>query len=176
MATKTIKNLPKGPAGSARNERLNSEIPADLDNALRVYCATKRMSRRSVIEDALRTYLNPLSEEGGDATIARRLQRMDQSLQVLTESDRLQVETLGVFVQVALGVLPEPKTDPEKLEFANKVKRRFPRFIDLVSEVLAERSRGLYSYLPKQMLTTAGDFPEPSTDPFDNKEPENDDH
>lgn len=176
MATKTIKNLPKGSAGNARKERLNSEIPVDLDNALRIYCTTKRMSRKSVIEHALRNYLTPPSEDNRDAMIARRLQRMDQNLQVLRESERLQVETLGVFVQVALGVLPEPKTDSEKLEFADKVKRRFPRFIDLVSEVLAERSRGLHSYLPKQMLTTACHFSEASTDPFDNKEPENDGH
>jgi hypothetical protein len=176
MPTKTNKNLPKGPAGSAHKERLNSEIPVDLANALRIYCTTKRMSRKSVIEHALRTYLNPPSDDNRDVMIARRLQRMDQNLQVLRESERLQVETLGVFVQVALGVLPEPKSDPEKLEFSDKVKRRFPRFIDLVSEVLAERSRGLHSYLPKQMLTTADGFPEPSTDSFDNKEPENDGH
>lgn len=154
--------------------RLNSEIPAELDDALRVYAATKRVSRKNVIEQALKTFLNPSSEDNRDAMIARRLQRMDQKLLAIVEGNKVSTETLGVFVQVALGLLPEPITEPEKNEFAAKVKRRFPRFIDLVTEVLAERSRGLYAHLPKQMVATPADFPEPPAGQGANKEPADD--
>jgi hypothetical protein len=167
MATKTTAKTPKR---AERLVRLNSEIPEELDNALRVYAATKRVSRKNVIEQALRTFLNPSSEDNRDAMIARRLQRIDQKLLTVVEGNKVSTETLGVFVQVALGLLPEPLTEAEKKEFADKVKRRFPRFIDLVTEVLAERSRGLYAHLPKQMVATPADFPEPQASQAANKE------
>ena len=173
MATKTTAKPPKR---AERLVRLNSEIPEELDNALRVYAATKRVSRKNVIEQALRTFLNPSSEDNRDAMIARRLQRIDQKLLTVVEGNKVSTETLGVFVQVALGLLPEPLTEPEKKEFADKVKRRFPRFIDLVTEVLAERSRGLYAHLPKQMVATPADFPEPQAGQAANKEPADDSH
>ena len=164
---KTAAKTPKRPE---RLVRLNSEIPEDLDNALRVYAATKRVSRKNVIEQALRTFLNPSSEDNRDAMIARRLQRIDQKLLTIVEGNKVTTETLGVFVQVALGLLPEPLSEAEKKEFADKVKRRFPRFIDLVTEVLAERSRGLYAHLPKQMVATPADFPEPTAGQASNQE------
>ena len=165
-----VKTAAKTPKRPERLVRLNSEIPEDLDNALRVYAATKRVSRKNVIEQALRTFLNPSSEDNRDAMIARRLQRIDQKLLTIVEGNKVTTETLGVFVQVALGLLPEPLSEAEKKEFADKVKRRFPRFIDLVTEVLAERSRGLYAHLPKQMVATPADFPEPTAGQASNQE------
>ena len=170
------KTTAKTPKRAERLVRLNSEIPEELDNALRVYAATKRVSRKNMIEQALRTFLNPSSEDNRDAMIARRLQRIDQKLLTVVEGNKVSTETLGVFVQVALGLLPEPVTETEKKEFADKVKRRFPRFIDLVTEVLAERSRGLYAHLPKQMVATPADFPEPQAGQAANKEPADDSH
>jgi len=149
--------------------RLNSEIPLSLDEALRMHAATKRVSRKIIVEQALRAFLSPGSEDNRDAMIARRLQRIDQKLLTIVEGEKLTAETLGVWVQIALGLLPEPITGPEKEEFSAKVKRRWPRFIDLVTEVLAERSRGLYSYLPKQVVARPEDFAEPAG-PTDNKE------
>lgn len=144
-----------------RMVRINSEIPSSLDDALRVYAATKRVTRKTVIEQALRAYINPNSEDNRDAMIARRLQRVDQKLLTLMENERLLTEAVGAWVQVALGLMPEPLTDAERREFADKVKRRWPKFVELVADVMQDKARGLYSYLPKNMVATSEDFPTP---------------
>lgn len=151
----------KAPKRAERAVRLNSEIPESLDDALRVYSATKRVSRKSIIEQALKAFLNPSNEDNRDAMIARRLQRMDQRLKTLGEGNKLLVESLSVWVQISLGLMPEPQTEGERREFSDKIKRRFPRYVDLLTEVLAERSKGLYSYLPKELFAAPSDFPEP---------------
>jgi hypothetical protein len=98
-----------------------------------------------------------------DAVISKRLQRMDKQLLALMETNRLQEETLALFIQVSLGLMPEPKTQVEKNDFKDKMTRRWGRFVDQLSEVLLERSSGIYSYLPKEFIAKASDFPTPTT-------------
>ncbi|MGD0958292.1 MAG: hypothetical protein ABSB19_00650 [Methylomonas sp.] len=71
--------------------------------------------------------------------------------------------TLALFIQVSLGLMPEPATQAEKTKFKDKMTRRWGRFVEQLTEVLLERSRGIYSYLPKEFVATASDFPSPTT-------------
>ncbi len=159
------KTKPEKPtSGIGSSVRLNVEIPNSLHNAIRVYAASKRVSKKEVVEQALLAYLNPTSEDNRDAMIARRLYRIDQKLLALVEGSRVNTETLAVWIQFALGLMPEPSTAIEKKEFKDKMNRRWPRFIDHLTGVLAERTRGIYSYLPKQIIATKSDFPEHPAD------------
>lgn len=141
--------------------RLFVEISGDLDSAMRVYAKTKRVDIRTVVEQALRRFLNTDVENNRDAVISKRLQRIDRQMLALMETNRLQEETLALFVQVSLGTMPEPVSQREKTEFKDRMNRRWVRFVEQLTDVLAERSRGIYSYLPKEFVATTADFPSP---------------
>lgn len=148
-------------AGSQTPARLSVILPGPLKDALRQHATIKRVSERAVVEQALRAFLHPRNDDSRDAMIARRLQRVDAKLHALTANDKLITETLGVLVQVFLGLSAEPVTGAEKTEFADKIRRRWPRFVDTLTDVLTGRSKGVYDYLPTQSVARPEDFPEP---------------
>lgn len=141
--------------------RLHVEISKDVDNALRTYASAKRVGMRALVEQALISFLNPAADSNRDVVISKRLQKVDRQLLALMETNRLQEETLALFIQVSLGLLPEPYSQNDKQDFKDKVNRRWSKFIEQLTDIMAERSRGIYSYLPKDFIASAKDFPEP---------------
>ena len=146
---------------SRRRVRVVAEISASIEAALRSHTANRRISRRTAIERALIAYLDPSREEIRDSATSASLRRMENRMRALVETNRVLVETVAAMVQLHLGTSPEPVTREERQLYNERVKRRWPRFVQLLTEVLEGRSQGLYSHIPKEMIATAADFPEP---------------
>jgi len=148
------------PARAGRQVRYNLVLAQPLDATLRLFAANRRQSRRAVIEAALRAYLNPSAEEVRDTATALSLRRTENRLRAVLQTSKVLTETVGVLVQLYLGTSAEPVTREERQIFNDKLKRRWPRFMQLLTEVLESRSQGIYSHLPKELIATEADFPE----------------
>jgi len=147
------------PAGE-RRVRIIAEVPESLASALHFHAANGRTSRREIIESALQAWFHPSREAIRDTATSTSLRRTENRLRALIETNRVLVETIAVMVQLYLGTSPEPVTPEERRVFNDKLSRRWPRFVQLLTEVLEGRSKGLYSHIPKEMIATAADFPD----------------
>jgi hypothetical protein len=116
-------------------ERINVYLPPELLRLLIDLSARKRVSRSSIVEAAVTSFLSPDGSERMEAALARRLDRHSRQLQRLERDLTIGTETLALFVRFWLTVTPPLPADAQASAQA-KGRERFENFVEALGKRL----------------------------------------
>jgi predicted transcriptional regulator len=112
--------------------RLPAELAARLDD----YASRKNIPRSLVVETALDTFLSPDGADRLEAALARRLDRMNRSIERLERHATITNETLALYVRFWLTHTP-PLPDTAETAARAKGHERYEGFVEAVGRRLA---------------------------------------
>lgn len=115
--------------------RMNVYFPPDLLRQIDDLAMRKRISRSSIVEAAVASFLSPDGADQREAAYTRRLDRMSRQLMRLERDLGVTAETLALFVRFWLTITPP--LDPEAHASAQaKGRERFEGFVETLGRRL----------------------------------------
>lgn len=139
-------------------ERINIYLPPELLRQLIDLSDRKRISRSSIVEAAVASFLSPDGSERMEAALVRRLDRLSRQVQRLERDLTVGTETLALFVRFWLTVTPPLPADAQVSAQA-KGRERFESFVEALG-----RRLGKGSHLLKDVAFEAERASEPPGD------------
>ena len=121
--------------------RLNIYFSHELLERLGDLAAQRGLTKSSIVEAALTSFLSPDAADRREAVFVRRLDRMTRQIERLERDLTIGVETLALFVRFWLAVTPPL---PESAQPAAKAQgsERYEAFIETLGRRL-QQGRGL---------------------------------
>jgi hypothetical protein len=129
--------------------RMNVYFPPELLRQLIDLADRKRLSRSSIVEAAVTSFLSPDGADRTEAAFTRRLDRMSRQIQRLERDLSTVTETLALFVRFWLTVTPQLPVDAQAAAQA-KGKERFEGFVEALGRQLAH-GRTLLHNIPRDI-------------------------
>lgn len=111
-----------------------------LSKAVEEMATRRRQSGSLVVETALAAFLSPSDENGGEAAMGRRLDRMERRLGRLERDMGISVETLALFIRFWMlnnPTLPEPSAAAARAQAAE----RYERFLEALGRRMSTGRR-----------------------------------
>ncbi len=118
-------------------ERINVYFPPELLRQLIDLAERKRMSRSSIVEAAVTSFLSPDGSERMEAALARRLDRLSRQVQRLERDLTISTETLALFIRFWFTVTPPLPADAQVSAQA-KGRERFDNFVEAIARRFAK--------------------------------------
>jgi hypothetical protein len=134
--------------------RLNVYFSPDLLRRLEDLADRKRLSRSSVVEAAVASFLSPDGADQREAAFTRRLDRLSRQIERLERDTGISVEALALFVRFWLTVTPPPPSEAQAAAQA-KGRERYQDFVETLGRRLA-RGRGLLQEIPAEVSAPTG--------------------
>jgi len=128
------------PPTSEKKRRLSVYLDPDLKLRLSDFAQRREQSASLIAEAAIASFLSPDADDRKEAAIAKRLDRVDRSLQRVERDLEILSETLALFIRSWLNsTVPLP----EATQAAARAKgaERYDRFIEALGRRLAARTR-----------------------------------
>jgi len=116
--------------------RLSVYLDPDVMRSLADDAERSGKSRSLIAEAAIASFLSPDSDERREATIVRRLDRLDRRMQRLERDLGIAVETTAVFVLFWLASTPQVP-DAAQAATRSKSRERYATFLDALGRRLA---------------------------------------
>jgi len=140
-------------------DRLNASLPVALIDRVVELAARKNISRSSVVEAALESFLSPDNAQMQEAALTRRLDRLSRQVARVERDLGISAETLALFVRFWLTVTPPIAPDAYSAAQA-KGRERFEGFIDTLGQHL-QSGRSFLKEIPDDVgaATTAPEVP-----------------
>jgi len=149
--------------------RLNVYFSSDLLGRLGELAARRGLTKSSIVEAALASFLSPDAADRREAVFVRRLDRMTRQIERLERDLTIGVETLALFVRFWLAVtppLPESAQPAAKAQgseryeaFIETLGRRLQQGRSLVREVSEEIYPEAHGTAPAAQATEDGHAP-----------------
>jgi hypothetical protein len=117
-------------------ERFNVYFPPEMLRQLIDLSERKRISRSSIVEAAVASFLSPDGSERMEAALVRRLDRLSRQVQRLERDLSINTETLALFVRFWLTITPALPADAQTSAQA-KGRERFENFVKTLGRRLA---------------------------------------
>lgn len=127
-------------------QQIHPYLPLELHKRLRAYCAARGVTETSVVQAALKDYLDDTNDK---TLLMRRLDRMSRALDRVQRDQDITAEAIAVFVQVWLGYAPRLEgTEREAArrsgnaryqQFLEEVARRYAAGSRLVDDIVKDR-------------------------------------
>ncbi|MCL4069413.1 CopG family transcriptional regulator [Pseudomonas sp. GX19020] len=127
-------------------DRLNASLPVGLISRVTELADRKRVSRSSVVEAALESFLSPDTAQMQEAALTRRLDRLSRQVARIERDLGISAETLGLFVRFWLTVTPPVPTEGYAAAQA-KGRERFDGFVTTLGRQL-QSGRGFLRDIP----------------------------
>jgi hypothetical protein len=140
--------------------RMNVYFPPELLRQLIDLADRKRLSRSSIVEAAVASFLSPDGADRTEAAFIRRLDRLSRQIQRLERDLSISTETLALFVRFWLSVTPQLSPDAQAPAQA-KGRERFEGFVEALGRRLAQ-GRSLLRDIPEDIDLSRG---RPSDEP-----------
>lgn len=118
-------------------ERINVYFPPALLRQLIDLSERKRISRSSIVEAAVTSFLSPDGSERMEAALGRRLDRMSRQLQRFERDLTIGTETLALFIRLWLTVTPPLPADAQAVAQAQG-RDRFENFVEALARRLSK--------------------------------------
>jgi hypothetical protein len=147
--------------GTAMRIRTNVYFPPEVMRQLIDHADRKRISRSSIVEAAVTSFLSPDNADRMEAAITRRLDRLIRQVQRLERDTAIGTETLGLFIRVWMTATPSLPTDVNGAADA-KGRERFENFVEVLGRRLS-RGTSFLQEVPFESIRTPD--PEPSKQP-----------
>lgn len=129
--------------------RMNVYFPPELLRQLIDLADRKRLSRSSIVEAAVTSFLSPDGADRTEAAFTRRLDRLSRQIQRLERDLSITTETLALFVRFWLTVTPQLPADAQATAQA-KGRERFEGFVEALGRRLAQ-GRTLLHDIPRDI-------------------------
>lgn len=123
--------------------RTNVYFPPELLRQLIDLADRKRISRSSIVEAAVTSFLSPDGADRTEAAFTRRLDRLSRQIQRLERDLSITTETLALFVRFWLTVTPQLPADAQASAQA-KGRERFEAFVEALGRRLAQGRKLLH--------------------------------
>ncbi|GAB1715418.1 MAG: CopG family transcriptional regulator [Nitrobacter sp.] len=122
------------PAGKKR--RLSIYLDPDLMRLLADYAERREQSRSMIAEAAIASFLSPDADERREAAIAKRLDRIDRTVQRLERDTGIANEAFAIFIR---AWLTSTASLPETAQAAAHAKggERYDKFLEALGRRLA---------------------------------------
>lgn len=132
--------------------RLNVYFPPDLLRRIEDLADRKRLSRSSIVEAAVASFLSPDGSDQREAAVTRRLDRLSRQLERLERDVGISVEALALFVRFWLTVTPPLPSEAQAAAQA-KGRERYQDFVETLGRRLA-KGRGLVEEISEDIATS----------------------
>jgi hypothetical protein len=142
--------------------RMNVYLPPALFSQVCELAIRRRLSRSSIIEAAVASFLSPDGSDRREAAFVRRLDRLTRQVQRLERNSTLSTEALGLFVRFWLTVTP-PLPDEDQSAAQLKGRKRYEGFIETLARRYAS-GRTIFDDIPADLIRDAAPA-EPADDP-----------
>lgn len=129
--------------------RMNVYFRPELLRQLIDLADRKRLSRSSIVEAAVTSFLSPDGADRSEAAFTRRLDRLSRQVQRLERDVSIATETLALFVRFWLTVTPQLPADAQAAAQA-KGRERFEGFVEALGRRLAQ-GRTLLHDIPRDI-------------------------
>lgn len=127
MAMQTAKKSALRRRRGTKQVEIRGWAPVELNDALRVYAASRRQSLSEVLTEAVSLFLKAKGgDEGNDSQLSlliRNQVQLMRELRVIKERQAYHIESDGLQSQLILGSVPAPR------DYQEAVKRRWPVFV-----------------------------------------------
>lgn len=120
--------------------RLSVYLDPAVMRSLADHAERRRQSLSLIAEAAIASFLSPDSDERREATIVKRLDRLDRRMVRLERDLGIAVETIAVFVLFWLASTPQAP-DAAQSATRSKARERYAGFLEALGRRLAEGPR-----------------------------------
>lgn len=134
--------------------RMNVYFPPAMMREITDLADKKKVSRSSVIEAAVASFLSPDDADRREAALTRRLDRMSRQLMRLERDVGLSAETLALFVRYWLTITPPLPPETQATAQA-KGRERFEGFIEMLGRRL-QSGESFLKEIPEDISPPAG--------------------
>ncbi|MGF6227843.1 hypothetical protein QFZ27_001798 [Inquilinus ginsengisoli] len=131
--------------------RLNVYFSPDLLRRVEDLADRKRLSRSSIVEAAVASFLSPDEPDHREAAFARRLDHLSRQVQRLDRDLGISVEALALFIRFWLAVTPPLPRDAHAAAQA-KGRERYQEFLETLGRRLA-KGKGLLQEISAEVTT-----------------------
>lgn len=129
--------------------RMNVYFPPEILRQLVDLADRKKLSRSSIVEAAVTSFLSPDGSDRFEAALTRRLDRLSRQVQRLERDLSIATETLALFVRFWLTVTPPLPADAQAVAQA-KGRERFEDFVVALGRRLA-KGQSLLQEIPEDV-------------------------
>jgi len=136
-------------------DRLNASLPVSLISRVTELADRKRITRSSVVEAALESFLSPDNAQMQEAALTRRLDRLSRQVARIERDLGISTETLGLFVRFWLTVTPPVPTEEHAAAQA-KGRERFDGFVTTLGKQL-QSGRSFLREIPGDVAPERGE-------------------
>ena len=137
-------------------QRIYSQLERSSKKRLSSFAAKAGTSEAQVIEAAVESFLSPEGNDKRDAGITRRLNRLSSQIDVMTRDQLILSETLALFIQYQLAVMP-PIPVKDQAAARAKANENMERFMDQLVRRL-ETGRHLIASITERFQPEEQDF------------------
>ncbi len=116
-------------------DRMNVYFPPELLKEISDLAARKGLSRSSIVEAAVASFLSPDGADRREAAFARRLDRLSRQVQRLERNIGISTETLALFIRFWLTITPPLPNDAHAAAQV-KGRERYEGFIEALGRRL----------------------------------------
>jgi hypothetical protein len=129
--------------------RMNVYFPPEILRQLIDLSDRKRISRSSIVEAAVTSFLSPDGVDRTEAAFTRRLDRLSRQVQRLERDVGIGTETLALFIRFWLTVTPPLPADAQASAQV-KGRERYESFVETLGRRLA-KGHGLLQEIPSEI-------------------------
>jgi hypothetical protein len=133
--------------------RANVYFPPEVLRQLIDLSDRKRVSRSSIVEAAVTTFLSPDGADRTEAALTRRLDRLSRQVQRLERDVAIGTETLALFVRFWLTATPPLPADIQA-SAEMKGRERYENFVETLGRRLA-KGQTLLREIPEEVGRSA---------------------
>ena len=137
-------------------QRIYSQLERPSKKRLSGFAAKAGTSEAQIIEAAVEMFLSPEADDKRDAGITRRLNRLSSQLDVITRDQMILSETLALFIQYQLAVMP-PIPVKDQAAARAKANENMEKFMDQLVRRL-ETGRHLIVGITERFQPAENDF------------------
>ncbi|MFO1110865.1 MAG: CopG family transcriptional regulator [Bradyrhizobium sp.] len=125
------------PERSHKKERLSVYLDADVSLRLKDHAGRREQSRSMIAEAAIASFLSPDADDRREAALAKRLDRIDRTIQRLERDVGIANEAFAIFIRFWLT---STAPLPESVQAAAHVKggERYDKFLEALGRRLAK--------------------------------------
>jgi AcrR family transcriptional regulator len=130
-------------------DRLNLSLPVEMIAQINDLATRRRLTRSTIVEAAVASFLSPDGADRLEAAFARRLDRLTRQVQRLERDSGLSTEALALFIRFWLTITPPLPSDAQATAQA-KGRERYEEFIEALGRRL-NQGRTLRDEIPMDL-------------------------
>ena len=141
--------------------RMNVYFPPELLKQIADLADRKKLSRSTIVEAAVASFLSPDGADRREAAFVRRLDRLSRQVQRLERNVGIAIETLSLFIRFWLTVTP-PLPPEAQAAAQPKGRQRYEGFVEALGRRL-QKGQSFLHEIPEDIdrhATPDADTPE----------------